>query len=351
MAEIIALTCPVCGAPLGRDAENCQYCGSVIYIKPNAPRLSIANLNTSVIQEHINAFRKRVRANQYDEEAHYGLGVAYYSLGLVDAAVDELTVASRLMPENADIRFQLATVLHESDATGARDQLHHQFQALFRLNPAHRAGLELATNVLIEEQRWDLAASHALRLRTLDATRAEPMLIDIADALLRDGDLREARSVLEAIYPSSQRMALMRFIRAQHPPMALVEPTIDALPPRSFPAALALGVLSWLAILLLGSASGGTWAVSLVIITPVVIWRATAAPRYRRAITRDAYQIPDAKVVDTYSVARLLETAEMVARYRQGQLITVAEKLQRADDLARQRDEEKARAKHAPADR
>ncbi|MEZ4624085.1 MAG: hypothetical protein R2843_04695 [Thermomicrobiales bacterium] len=35
---------------------------------------------------HIDEYRRRVRSNPFDEEAHYGLGIAYFNLGLLEAA-------------------------------------------------------------------------------------------------------------------------------------------------------------------------------------------------------------------------------------------------------------------------
>ena len=80
----MVLSCPVCGASLTPDSERGSYCGSFIVIKTDLPKLDRRSLNQGVIQDHIATFRRRVRANNYDEEAHYGLGLAYYSLGLLD---------------------------------------------------------------------------------------------------------------------------------------------------------------------------------------------------------------------------------------------------------------------------
>jgi len=118
MPELMALTCPVCGAPLSPGEAHCAFCGSAIYIKADAPELNLRNLNQSVIQEHIADFRARIRKDRYDVEAHYGLGMAYYSLGLPDEAIEELTHAAKLMPENADIQTQLAVVLHQQLLAG-----------------------------------------------------------------------------------------------------------------------------------------------------------------------------------------------------------------------------------------
>jgi Flp pilus assembly protein TadD len=74
------------------------------------PKIDPKVLNKAVIDEHIAKFRRAVRADPNDETAHYGLGVAYFKLGLQEDAAFELTQAARLMPENPNIQAQLAVV-------------------------------------------------------------------------------------------------------------------------------------------------------------------------------------------------------------------------------------------------
>ena len=54
-----------------------------------------------------------VRGDPNNKAAHHGLGVAYFNLGLLDAAARELPEAARLVPENPYIRMQLAVVYSE----------------------------------------------------------------------------------------------------------------------------------------------------------------------------------------------------------------------------------------------
>jgi TPR repeat len=91
--------------------DRCGYCGSVVVIQTDHARINVASLNKSVINEHIAQYRKALRIDRRDATAHYGLGVAYFNLGLLEEASDELAQAVKLMPENANIQTQLAVVL------------------------------------------------------------------------------------------------------------------------------------------------------------------------------------------------------------------------------------------------
>ncbi|MGC4192846.1 MAG: zinc ribbon domain-containing protein [Thermomicrobiales bacterium] len=165
MPELMALTCPVCGAPLSPGDTHCAFCGSAIFIKADAPQLNLKNLNQTVIQEHIADFRARIRKDRYDVEAHYGLGMAYYSLGLGDEAIDELTHAAKLMPENADIQTQLAVVLHQAVLAGkpaAEGPMQERLRKALRLDPANFEANLLQADIL--QRRGD----HTQALRILD---------------------------------------------------------------------------------------------------------------------------------------------------------------------------------------
>ncbi|HEU0116060.1 MAG TPA: hypothetical protein VFQ80_15345 [Thermomicrobiales bacterium] len=121
--SIVVLTCPVCAAPIRPESARCDFCGSVVVIQTDHPRLDPHLLNKAMIDQHIAKFRVTVRRDPNDETAHYGLGVAYFNLGLMEDAAEELAQAARLMPENPHIQLQLAIVyagLAKSGQTDAR---------------------------------------------------------------------------------------------------------------------------------------------------------------------------------------------------------------------------------------
>ncbi|MGC4108239.1 MAG: tetratricopeptide repeat protein [Thermomicrobiales bacterium] len=160
MPVLMALVCPVCGAPLSQGDTLCAFCGSAIFIKADAPQLNLRNLNQTVIQEHIGDFRTRIRSDRYDVEAHYGLGMAYYSLGLGDEAIEELTHAAKLMPENADIQTQLAVVLHRSVLSGnaaAEKPMRERLAKALTLDPTNFEANLLRADIM--QRRGDYAGA------------------------------------------------------------------------------------------------------------------------------------------------------------------------------------------------
>jgi len=222
MPQIMALACPVCGAPLKPGDEKCGFCGSYIFIKTDLPRLDRHTLNQSVIQEHITDFRRRIRSNQYDEEAHYGLGVAYFSLGLTDEAVDELSQAARLMPENPHIQAQLAVALRNSFKAGnqaAEQQMHTRIQSALLLDPDHIEATLLKTEVLLDSQKYADAVALYQTMSPEVQERAKPKLVSAFERLceqrLRDEKWVEARwcwQTLEPIDASAAQRLAVRFL-------------------------------------------------------------------------------------------------------------------------------------------
>jgi uncharacterized Zn finger protein (UPF0148 family) len=105
--------CPVCGAPFNRIDNNCPYCGVLVVIKSDHHRIDATQLNRTVINERIHEYRQALKNDRDDATAHYGLGVAYFNLGLLDESIEELSQASRIMPENPHIQTQLGVVLNE----------------------------------------------------------------------------------------------------------------------------------------------------------------------------------------------------------------------------------------------
>lgn len=199
--RIAALSCPVCGGPLRPDDERCDFCGSFIAIEINHPSIDRRSLNTRVIHERIAEYRAAVRRDDNDEHAHYGLGVAYFNLGLLDDAADELGKAARLMPENVNIQTQLAVVYADLATKGDRDAEQRALERVERalqLSPNHAAALLVRARVQARRGQWGNAIATWSLVAEQDEPAATPEIraFLVANAELLDGrDERTVRQV------------------------------------------------------------------------------------------------------------------------------------------------------------
>ena len=185
---LVPLVCPVCSAPLAANDSRCPYCGTVVVVAVGTARIDPAQIDREVVDEQIEAFRAELRNRPTDAaaaRAHYGLGVAYFNLGLTDDAVDALLKAARLTPENPRIQAQLAAVY------------------------AERA------------ERGDRAADAKARDRIGRALRVDPdcaeALLVLAELELRAGDWTGAAAIWQrvaAANPDAVRRPVADFLRA-----------------------------------------------------------------------------------------------------------------------------------------
>lgn len=243
--SVAALSCPVCAAPLQPDSSRCDYCRSVVVITTDLPRIDPQLLNQGVVHEHIAQFRARVRKDPHDEEAHYGLGVAYLNLGLLEESAAELAKAAAEMPEAPTIQHQLAVVYERLATSGrsetaARGAARDRTERALLLRPKFADALLLKAKLL--EQEGDLAgAGQVLReLASLDA--------DVAHSSLKSFVARHEAALLGTTRYSAQAARAER--------AAMVQPKRDSLKRLAWAAAvvalfLIAAVVPWPAAVLL----------------------------------------------------------------------------------------------------
>jgi hypothetical protein len=178
VVSVLSLNCPVCGAPFSPGADRCGYCGSILVLNTDHPRIDPRSLNRAVVDQHIQEYRDLLRQDPYSVKAHYGLGVAYFNLGLTEAAIDSLERACRITPENPHIHTQLAVAWREEAATGdsrAQEEIRDHIQYALRLEPENIEALILAselaagdhdieTAVMFSERAWQRAPDRAQEL-------------------------------------------------------------------------------------------------------------------------------------------------------------------------------------------
>ena len=217
MATVVSLACPVCGAPVDRDSDQCAWCGSTVVIRLDTPQADFASLKQSVVNAHIDEYRRRVRSNPFDEEAHYGLGIAYFNLGLLEAAAGSLGEAARLKPEHPDIQAEIAVVLRElvtRGETGRLPRLRTTVDALLNLDPDSVTGRSIQAELLANDGRIDEAnrvVDHLAAHAAVEDVRAARARVDTvaATALLQSGDWDEALPLIDRL-PPEQATPLVR---------------------------------------------------------------------------------------------------------------------------------------------
>lgn len=175
MVSVLSLNCPVCGAPFSPGADRCGYCGSILVLQTDHPRIDPRAINRAVVNEKIAGYRDLLRQDPNSVKAHYGLGVAYFNLGLTEAAIDSLEKACSITPENPHIHTQLAVAWREEAKTGdkrAVEEMRDHVQYALRLEPDNIEGLILAsemaaadhdvqTAVDFSERAWKAAPERA----------------------------------------------------------------------------------------------------------------------------------------------------------------------------------------------
>jgi tetratricopeptide (TPR) repeat protein len=145
-------------------------------------------LNRAVIDEHIRDYRQQLRTDPHDVTAHYGLGVAYYNLGLTDAAIRSLDQACQLTPENPNIHTQLAVAYREAARAGdtsAATEMAEHIQYALRLDPANVEAILLRSDEELERHDYERALAEATRAYAIEPARVQPVLVKTLVAWLR----------------------------------------------------------------------------------------------------------------------------------------------------------------------
>lgn len=193
MPTVTALACPVCGAPLQHGSSRCSYCGSMVTIALDHPLITPESINQALVGKRISVHRAAVRRDAHDEVAHYGLGVAYFNLGLLEESADELAEAARLVPENPNTQFQLAVVLFDlakQGQQGAEAKSVDRLKRTLLLQPSHEDAHLLMAQIHHRSRRWS---------EMLDSLeKAAPKAHDRVMASLREL-VKERESELERV--------------------------------------------------------------------------------------------------------------------------------------------------------
>src|SRR5690606_32170528 len=178
VVSVLSLNCPVCGAPFSPGADRCGYCGSILVLQSDHPRIDPRALNRAVVNEKISSYRDLLRQDPHSVKAHYGLGVAYFNLGLTEAAIDSLEKACSITPENPHIHTQLAVAWREEARTGdkrAIEEMRDHVQYALRLDPNNVEALILASEMAASDHDVQTAVDFSERAWKTTPERARDL--------------------------------------------------------------------------------------------------------------------------------------------------------------------------------
>ncbi len=88
-------------------------------------------IQASDVEEEIEAYKQAIRTNPDDVQAHYNLGVAYFSSGKYKEAIDALKQAIRIDPDYAMAHNNLGVAYYLSND---RDSAIEQYKILKNLD-------------------------------------------------------------------------------------------------------------------------------------------------------------------------------------------------------------------------
>lgn len=101
-SDVQTLVCPNCGAPIHHGDLTCEYCGAALYAG-HAAEVTVPALAQA--QKVIPKMRERIKANPYDGDAYYQLGLALFTLRFYDQAEEAFELAQRYLPGQALICY------------------------------------------------------------------------------------------------------------------------------------------------------------------------------------------------------------------------------------------------------
>jgi hypothetical protein len=147
-------------------------------LQTDHPRIDPRALNRAVVDKHIGEYRELLRNDPNSVKAHYGLGVAYFNLGLTEAAIESLEKACSITPENPHIHTQLAVVWREEAQTGdarAIEEMRDHIQDALRLDPENIEALILASEQAGNDHDIESALAYSERAAALEPDRARDL--------------------------------------------------------------------------------------------------------------------------------------------------------------------------------
>ena len=149
--------------------------------------------------EAVAIYRKLVESNGEDAVARTYLGTALARAGNAQEAVQQLTEALRIAPENPETHYCLGVVLA---VLGKDEEAIEHFRATIKGDPQFGEVHFQLANVLMRTRHYEEAAAEYANTVAQDPNNAFACIMQ-AMALVRPGRYKEARSVLERAHSAA----------------------------------------------------------------------------------------------------------------------------------------------------
>ncbi len=130
------MKCPVCGAKVADNAYQCGFCGSDLSVVQYLKRVSGTYYNIGLdrarvrdLTGSVEALKKSLRFFKENKDARNLLGLVYYEMGEITAALSEWVLSKYLVPEKNSADYYIDTLQKNTVAVDATDQTIKKYNA------------------------------------------------------------------------------------------------------------------------------------------------------------------------------------------------------------------------------
>lgn len=130
------MRCPKCDAQIGEDTRQCSFCGQDLSVIHYVKRVSNAYYNMGLERAHVRdlsgavvILKKSLQFNKANTNARNLLGLVYYEMGEMVAALSEWVLSKYLQPEDNAADHYINTVEKNQTALDAANQTIKKYNA------------------------------------------------------------------------------------------------------------------------------------------------------------------------------------------------------------------------------
>ena len=144
------MKCPVCGAKVAENVYQCSFCGSDLSVIQYLKRVSGTYYNIGLERARVRdltgsvaALRKSLRFYKENKDARNLLGLVYYEMGEITAALSEWVLSKYLSPEKNSADYYIDTLQKNTVAVDATDQTIKKYNAALQSAQSGNADLAI----------------------------------------------------------------------------------------------------------------------------------------------------------------------------------------------------------------